>query len=181
MRGLLPIVLSFAALLAMTGCGGVGGGDLDGSLPDSTVEDGPSTTQKDAGPDVPLVDTGPGPGTDAPVDSGSDSCVPVGGDGAVTIKCGPAQVLGPTDKSCSSSSTTASAFEIMDLSADASFDLVLVNESCTDMAYGTFTQDDPLSVTGYTDSVWHVQNHADKSLVGGFILEANKSYQISVQ
>jgi hypothetical protein len=181
MRSTSHILLALGSLFAMAGCGGAGNGDLDGSFPDSTVEDGPITPKKDAGTDVSLVDTGTGPGTDAPVDSGVDSCTPVGGDGAITINCGPATVLGPTDMSCSSYSTTAAEFAIMNLSTDASFDLVLVNQSCKDMAYGTITQGVPLDVTTYTDSVWHVQNHADQSLVGGFILGANRSYQVNVK
>jgi hypothetical protein len=176
-RGWLVVLVSSG--WAWTGCGGVDSGDsLDGAA-DSTLmppDDSPD------GEDHSSSDVTSGGDTTQIGDVGDSGAKDGGGceGGTLSIAGGPCMIYPPDATPCSNYSMTMATFEIYD-NRDASVDLTEINSSCQPVPSGTVMTDVPLLVTTYDKTVWQVQDHADKTVLGTFVLEGNDSYSVTVQ
>jgi hypothetical protein len=158
------------------GCGGGDSGEsLDGSVdstlmpPDAPQGGGDHSSSSDGN----VADT---------TNSGDSGTMGGGGceAGTLSITGGPCMIYPPDAAPCTNYSKTVASFEIYD-STDASIDLAEINSTCKSVPFGTVMTDVPLLVNTYDDTVWQIQNHADKTVLGTFVLTGNDSYSVTVQ
>lgn len=169
------------------GCGSSGGGPLlgdgggDGAFDDGTTHDhtepedhnGPDTMPPTEGstPDSPL-DTGVKGGCSLN-DAGPEASV-------LSLTGGPCTMVGAKATSCSASSTMAASFQVLN-DSDASVDIVWVDYSCAKVPKGTVSAGGAFAECGFSDSTWEILKDSDKSYIGGFYLEGNDVYTVTVR
>jgi len=167
---------------ACAGCSGASSDLTDAG--EASTSDAPVPEDHGIDHTVP-PDTGAGD-TTPPTDGGAGDCAspdggsPEGGSRITISPCG-YTIYPAGTKQCTASSTTAASFEIYDSNADASFDLVNVDETCTAKPYGTVTSAVPVSVMTYTESAWRLDDHASGMPIGTFVLHTNQAYSVMVK
>lgn len=173
----------FLLLIIVAGCGIDESGLLDvtpDSSPDVSSFDAPFAT--DAGVDAPIVDATPDTTTvdvaiDAPPEASIDAGVEAGP--ILTITGGSYTLLGLDAGLCSQSGNTATSFQLTN-DRDASIDLVWVDYSCAEQAYGTFAPLGGKTQGTYVTHVWRIRNDADKAFLAGFVLNSASTFNVTV-
>ncbi len=132
----------------------------DSGTPDVVADDSPA--------DVVEIDA-----NDAAPDSGYDAG-PI-----LTISGGTYQLLALDSGVCSTSGSTAASFTITN-DRDAAIDLVWVDYSCAEQAYGTINPNASKNQGTYVTHVWRVRNDSDKAFLAGFVLNSANAFSVTV-
>jgi len=152
-----------------------GGGSMDSSGGDAPVET--------AADDVTLADSaGDAPATDAaeesPIDQSSPEALMEAGP-IVTITGGSYQTYGPDAGLCSPGGTGNINFDIFDDRSDA-IDLLWVDGTCTERAYGVIQPGQNQNQMTYIGHVWRVRDDVTKALLAEFVLTAQANYTVTI-
>jgi hypothetical protein len=140
----------------------------------SDVQANDVVTTNDAGADVTQQDV-------AIADAPAEAAIEAGYDAGpiLTITGGTYTLLALDAGACSMNSNTPTSFQLVN-DRDAAVDLVWVDYTCNENAYGTIAAGGQKTQGTYETHVWRVRNDADKAFLAGFVLGSTGPFTVTV-
>jgi hypothetical protein len=169
-------------LAVLAGCSldesGLGSGGFEAGVDASFIEASVDAPSIDAPDDTsPPVDAAPEASLDAGVDAPVDAPVEAGP--ILTITGGTYTLLGLDAGVCSTSASTAASF-VLTNDRDAAVDLVWVDYTCNESAYGTIASGGNKTQGTYVTHVWRVRDDGTKAFLAGFRLDSANTFAVTV-